>query len=166
MTDLHALMTTRNKYLVVSSLLFAVMPTRVFVAISSDIIQVSGIILPFVIAVMIVIVTGDIGFGLPRDQVISARLSDRRDQMRVQLIDGISFNFQLIIIAIAAKAICTWIGDGGFLATVVNHGAAVAVGVLIVMCIDRFTSIIHIVNYLSIGADLGYTVKNSSQPDR
>ena len=80
--DLNTLAKRRNIYLVISSLFFVSIPTRVFLAISTDIIQVSAIVLPFVIAFMVVVATGDIGFGLPRDQTIAARLSERRDQMR------------------------------------------------------------------------------------
>jgi archaellum biogenesis protein FlaJ (TadC family) len=160
MIDLNTLAKTRNIYLVLSSIFFASIPTRVFLAISSDIIQVSAIVLPFVIAFMAVVATGDIGFGLPRDQVIAARLSERRDQMRVQLIETISFNLRLIVVTIVAKALCEWFIGFEALATVITHAASLTVGVLIVLRIDKFAGIVHIFNYLVTGADLGHTVKN------
>lgn len=165
MADLHTLAKTLNIYLVLSSIFFASIPTRVFLAVSGDIIQVSAIVLPFVIAFMVVVATGDIGFGLPRDQTIAARLSERRDQMRVQLIETISFNLRLIVATIVAKALCTWFIDYGVLATVITHVASMTIGVLIVLCIDKFAGIVHIFNYLVTGADLGHTVKNMPRPD-
>ena len=159
MIDLNTLAKTRNIYLVLSSIFFASIPMRVFLAISSDIIQVSAIVLPFVIAFMVVVATGDIGFGLPRDQTIAARLSERRDQMRVQLIETISFNLRLIVATIVAKALCTWFIVYGVLATVITHVASLTIGVLIVLCIDKFAGIVHIFNYLVTGTDLGHTVR-------
>ncbi len=166
MTDLRALVKARNIYLLLSSIFFALIPTRVFLAVSSDIIQVSAIVLPFVIAFMIVVATGDIGFGLPRDEVIAARLSERREQMRVQLIESISFNLRLIVGTIVAKALCEWFIDYGSLATVATHAAALTVGVLIVLCIEKLAGIVPIFNYLVTGADLGSTVRNMPRADK
>jgi hypothetical protein len=133
-------------YIVVSSIFFVAIPTRVFLAISSDIIQVSAILLPFVLAFMVIVSTVDIGFGLPRDATIAARLSERREKMRVQLMETISANFRLIIVTIAAKAVCYWFIAGEPLATVVTHAAALIVGVLIVLCVEKFAGIVHILS--------------------
>jgi hypothetical protein len=106
MSKLGELKQTRNIYLFCTAAFFAAMPTKAFLAISSDIIQVAAILLPFTIAFMIVIATGDVGAGLPRNEVISQRLGNRRNSMRVQLIEIISSNLQLIAATIGAKALC------------------------------------------------------------
>jgi hypothetical protein len=133
MTDLHTLAKTRNIYLVLSSIFFASIPTRVFLAISSDIIQVFAIVLPFVIALMIVVATADIGFDLVRNEMSAARLSERRDKMRIQLIETLSSTLSLIVATIVAKALCVWFIDYGLLATVITHAASLTVGVLVVL---------------------------------
>jgi hypothetical protein len=46
------------------SIFFAILPTRVFVAISSDVIQIPIIIVPFIIAFMALIPSIDVTFGL------------------------------------------------------------------------------------------------------
>ena len=120
----------------------------------------SAVVLPFVIAFMVVVATGSMGFSMPRDETIAARLSERREQMRVQLIECISYNFRLIIATIVAKAICKWFIDCGLLAAIATNAAALTIGVLIVLCIDKFSGIVPIFNYLVTGADLGYRVKN------
>lgn len=65
-----------------------------------------------------------------------------------------------------AKAVCEWFVDWGLLANVVSHIAALMVGVLVVLCIDKFISIVHMFNYFLTGADLGYRVKNVPRADR
>lgn len=85
--------------------------------------------------------------------------------MRVQLINLVSFNFWLLVATIAAKAIAVCFIDSGVLGTVVAHASAFTVGLVIVLCVDKFTRLIHIFNYLVIGADMGSAVKNTPQPD-
>jgi hypothetical protein len=96
---------------VVPSFFFAISP-RAFAAIGSDIVQVvSAVILASVVAFMVNIAQIDIGFGLPRTQQIAERLSDRRDQFRIQLIDLISDSLWLIAATIFTKAVCVSLGD-------------------------------------------------------
>jgi hypothetical protein len=158
--NLRALATKRNVFILVSAAFFVSIPPRVFIAISSDIIQVAAILLPFVLAFMVIIATADITFGLPTNATVAEKLSERREKMRVQLIDTISDNFWLIIGAIVAKAICTWlIGCGEWLATGLMHIASLIVGVLLVLCFDRITGIVRIFNHFMLGQEFGLAVK-------
>ena len=164
MIGTRKLNTRESAYLSIVSLFFAIMLTRVFLAIASDIIQVSAIFLPFAIAFMIMIVSIDISFGLPVvDNDVAERLSKRRDDMRDKLIDAIRVNVALIVITILGKAFCTWFLDRGWFATILNHIAAFTVGGLVVVCVMCLGDIINIFGYLATGADLGVCVRQHSQ---
>jgi hypothetical protein len=52
-------------YLIAVSLFFAILPTHVFLAVSSDIIQIAAVIVPVAIAFMAIMPSIDITFGLP-----------------------------------------------------------------------------------------------------
>lgn len=149
-----------NTYVLIALLFFAIMPTRVFLTISSDIIQVSAIFLPFTIAFMITLVSIDISFGIPVvNNDVAERLSKRREDMRDKLIEVIKLNVALIVVTIFGMAFCVWVGDAGLFATILNHIAVFAVGSLIVVCVVRLGDIIKIFGYLSTGADLGFRVR-------
>jgi len=164
MIGTRKLNTRESAYLSIVSLFFAIMPTRVFLAIASDIIQVSAIFLPFAIAFMIMIVSIDISFGLPVvNNDVAERLSKRREDMRDKLIYAIKFNVALIVITILGKAFCTWLLDMGWFATILNHIAAFTVGGLIVICVMCVRDIIDIFGYLATGADLGFRVRQHPQ---
>lgn len=156
--------TLGNAYVFMALLFFLIMPVRVFLAIASDIIQVSAIILPFAIAFMIVLVSTDISFGLPVvDNDVAERLSKRREDMRDKLVAAIKCNVALIVTTILGKAVCAWSGDNGWLAAMFTHVASLAVGCLIVVCVACVGDTIKIFGYLSTGADLGFRVKQHSQ---
>jgi hypothetical protein len=164
MIGTRKLNTRESAYLSIVSLFFAAMPTMVFLAIASDIIQVSAIFLPFAIALMILVVSIDISFGLPVvDNDVAERLSKRRDDMRDKLIAAIRFNAALIVTTILGKAFCTWFLDKGWFATILNHIAAFTVGGLVVVCVMCLRDIISIFGYLATGADLGFRVQKLSQ---
>jgi hypothetical protein len=166
MIGTRTLNTQDSAYLSIVSLFFAIMPTRVFLAIASDIIQVSAIFLPFAVAFMIMVVSVDISFGLPVvNKDVAERLSKRRDEMRDKLIDAIRFNVALIVVTILGKAFCTWFVDDGWFATILNHIAAFTVGGLVVVCVICLRDIIDIFGYLATGADLGFRVRQHSQHD-
>ena len=110
---------------------------------------------------MVLIAQIDIGFGLPRDQAAVERLSDRRDQFRIQLIDIINDSLWLIAATIFTKAVCVSLADPGRLAGLLPRLLAFGVGLLIVSCVNKFaTTIPRLVNYLNIGADMAARVKN------
>ena len=147
-------------YLILASVIFLVIPPGAFVAIASDIVLASALVPPFAVAFMILIATGDIAGDLPRDLASDERISHRRDKMRVQLIEIITSVLRLIIGTIIAKAFCLWFLDLGWFANTVSRLLACGVGILSVLCVNKFTGILPIFNYFIIGADIGSRVRN------
>jgi hypothetical protein len=151
----------RGVWLVGVSILFLLMPTPAFQAISSDIIQVSAVVLAFVTAALSVVATIDIGFNLPRDQATAERLSQRRQGMITHLIDTISENLWLIGGTILTKIVCVWAVEYSLL--VLAHLFTLLVGILVVRCVDKFARTVGTFRYLSVGADLSSAVRNFSE---
>ena len=141
------------------SLFFAILPTRVFIQISSDIIQISIITVPFVIAFMIVILSIDIAFGLPLPSDALEKISDRRSKFSTQLTSLLQTSLALILVTIIAKSLAVWLIDYGWLADVVNHCAAWIVGGMMALLLLRIGHIRDIFGYLSVGADLAMHVR-------
>ena len=149
-----------TRYLILAAVIFFAIPTSAFVAIASDIVVASALVPPFAVAFMILIATVDIAGDLPRNSSSNERISERREKMRVQLINMITDVLWLIIGTIFAKAFCISLLDCGRLADILSRLLACGVGILSVLCVNRFAGIVPIFNYVTISADMRSIVRN------
>jgi hypothetical protein len=150
--------TVLRVWLVGMSIFFLVMPTGAFLAISSDIIQVSSVVLAFVTLALSVVATIDIGFGLPRDEATTERLGQRRQGIITHLIDTISENLWLIGGTILAKTVC--VSAQEYSLFWLSHLFTFPIGILLVRCVDKFAGTVQTFRYLSVGADVSSAVRN------
>ena len=155
----------QQAYLLVISLFFAAMPVRVFIAISSDVIQVAVIIIPFVLGFMILMLSLDVTFGLPVPPEALNNLSKRRDMMSKQLLSILRFGLALILVTIIAKSLAIWFIGRGWPGTVLIRFAAWTVGGLIAVLFIRVEDIWKAFGHLSVGADIAMHVR-ANRSDR
>ena len=131
------------------------MPTRVFIAISGDVIQVSSIIVPFTFAFMIMLLSVDTTFGLPVTSAEADKIGNTHEKLSRQLVTLLQFGLALIVVSIVGKSLALWFLDSGWLAVIVMRFAAWTVGGLLAVLIIRKNDLRDIFGYLSVGVDLG-----------
>ena len=143
-----------------TSMFFAILPTRVFIAISGDVIQVAVIMVPFVIAFMTVMVTIDITFGLPIPPEAVEKIEKRRENFSGQLVDMLRVSVALIMTSLVAKSLTVWFIDCGWVASIINHLSALIVGGMLAGLLIRIGDIRDIFGYLSVGAGIAQRVRS------
>nr|WP_294510078.1 hypothetical protein [uncultured Rhodopila sp.] len=154
-------LTTRQQiYMTSTSMFFAILPTRVFIAISGDVIQVAVIMVPFVIAFMTVMVTIDITFGLPIPPEAVEKIEKRRENFSGQLVDMLRVSVALIMTSLVAKSLTVWFIDCGWVASIINHLSALIVGGMLAGLLIRIGDIRDIFGYLSVGAGIAQRVRS------
>jgi hypothetical protein len=158
-------LTKRERYyLALVSAFFAILPPRVFIAISGDVIQIAAIMVPFVIAFMTVMVSVDITFGLPIPPEAVEKLAEQRADFSRQLVEILRFSVALIMTSLAAKSLAVWFVDCGWLASIIIRLAAWTVGGMVAVLLIRIGDIKNIFGYLSVGAELAQRMRGRAGP--
>lgn len=153
-------------YLQIVSIFFAIMPTRVFNVVASDIIQFSSILIAAVVVFMPLMLTIDISFDLPTPEPVAKKLADRQSEISNDLKSVFQLLLSLVILTIAAKAICLWFIGRGWGAVLIDHFAAWTIGGLAAVCIIRFEKIIHAFGYFAAGAELSFFFRKTYRANR
>lgn len=147
-------------YLAAVSLCFAVIPTRIFLGISGDVIQISVMIVPVAVAFMAIMLSIDITFGLPIPSDATERLSDRRKLFSDNLTYLLHYGLTLVVLTLAAKSFALWSADSTWMfAAIINHFTAWAVGYMATLVMIKVRNIRDIFGYLSVGADIAQRVR-------
>ena len=146
-------------YSQLSGLFFLIMPTRVFIGISSDILQIAVIIVPFVIAFMVLLLTIDPTFNLPIPADAVEKVSDRRQQFSDPLVVLLHLSLKLAVLTIIGKALAVCFIDCGWLALIVNHFVAWIVGMMFALLVTSINDIRSIFGYLSVAAQFAFAVR-------
>jgi hypothetical protein len=137
-----------------ASIFLAILPTRVFVAISGDIMQIAIITVPFVIAFMVLMLSIDITFGIPTPPEALGNFSRRRQNFSKRLTFLWLWAIVLVLITLFAKSLAVWLVDyPGYVALIICRFAAFCVGGMTAVLLIKLTDIRDIFGYLSAGAD-------------
>lgn len=140
------------------SLFFLILPTRVFIGISSDIIQITSILGTAIFAFMTILLSIDHTFGLKgmNSKNVGDQINKSSKGIQESFIYFISFLLSIIIV----KAICLWfITYNSTLFFIIDHIFVMFIGGFFVACIFQFNRILGLFSYLSIGAELGAIIK-------
>lgn len=156
--------TTRQSVMILSlSSYFATMPTRVFIALASDLIILGAILAPAAIAFMVLILSIDTTFELPFSPTEIEDVSARNDKFVLQL--RLLFQLGIVFIgaAIVAKSLSVWFVNRGWLAQIIDRSAAFVVGFLAAYLVIRIYDLSDIFGYLSVGKDIKLRVRASER---
>lgn len=155
-----------NLYLLVTSLFFLAMPTRVFIAISSDVIGIAAILVPFVVAFMVAILSIDITFDFPLDNGASEKIADNYAAFSKKLGDLLHYSVSLLVVSLFAKSVSIWWDAGGWIALVVTHFCAFTVGGLLALLIIKLGHVRHIFGFLAMGKELSLRARRTPKAPR
>ena len=143
---------------------FGLAPTRVFLAVDGDVIQISALLMPVVIALMVLLATTDLGYDGPIPENVAKRLSDKRFTINQQLGDAFRSCFALALLGTAAKFLCTWFIGRGWPAWIIDHLAAWHIGGMAGLAVIRSRGLLDTYGFLLMGRDLSFLAK--SHPSR
>lgn len=145
---------TERVCIVLAGLFFLAMRTNAFIQIVGDIIQIAAILVPFVIAFMVLLLSIDIGFNIPLPSGAAERLARRREDLANRLSVFLRDGVALIVVALITKSLAVWYIGRGFPAYILNHSCAFLTGALLANIIFRLGDIRGIFGYLIVGSSI------------
>jgi hypothetical protein len=151
----HNMTVSQSVLMQLLAVFFAIMPTRVFIAVSSDVLQLGVVVTPFAIAFMVLLISIDPTFGLFIPKGAVENLSNRYQKFSGQLSDILYFSLALVVVTLIVKSLAVWFIGRGWLAVIVNHFGAWTVGALVATLLIKISGVRDIFGYLLVGAELG-----------
>lgn len=129
-------------------------PTRVFVAISGDLLQLASVAVPLIIAILILLATTSFAPTPHLPEQTIANLSRRRFSIAEHQVSALQAYFGLIAIDVVAKFFCVWFVGRGWLGWIVDHAGAALTIEMAVFAASRSRRLLFDYQYLLTERDI------------